>query len=146
MPGHGGDLALTVLRFVGVHTLLDVGTAVFSQAIDQASQFMGSGGDGFRSPKACLQTPEKGAQGTLGVVHTAGGKAQGDRTQCVPGRTRRARTFPPEIWCCGHRPSQRQQGVPLGPRGLSVPPSLRRTQAVLSSLPSIGVKSTLAMR
>ena len=56
-------------------------------------------------------------------------------TRWAPGRTRRDRTFPPEIWCWGHSPSQLQKCFTLGHRYMSVPISLRRIKAVFSRSP-----------
>src|SRR5262249_59429521 len=76
--GHRRDLALAVLRFVGVETLLDVSAAVLQQAIDQTRQLVGRCGDGLGGPEARFQPSKEGPSGTLRMVQTAGGKAQGD--------------------------------------------------------------------
>jgi hypothetical protein len=67
-------------------------------------------------------------------------------TRGAPGRPRRDRTVPPDIWGWGHRPSQLQPWCTLGPRCLAVPISLRRSHAVLSSIPAMVVRSTPARR
>src|SRR5713101_9430464 len=67
-------------------------------------------------------------------------------TRGAPGRTRRDSTFPPEILCWGHSPNQRQKCFTLGHRVISVPISERITRAVPSSMPSMVVRSTPAMR
>src|SRR5262249_46773049 len=59
-----------------------------------------------------------------------------------PRRTRRLRIRPPEILCCGHKPNQLQKCFSDGQRLMSVPISLKSTNAVVSSIPSIAVKST----
>ena len=86
---HRLDLAFAVLRFVGLQPLLDVRAAGLQQALDQTSEFVRRGRDGFGGPKPRLHTPQEGPQGTLGVVQTAGCQAQGD------GDARRAGSHTP---------------------------------------------------
>ena len=83
--GHRCDLAFTVLRFVGVEALLDVSAPVLQQAIDQTSQLVCGGRDGFWGTEAGFHPPKKGSQGTLRVVQSPGGKAQGDGDTMRPG-------------------------------------------------------------
>ena len=83
--GHRHQLAFTVLRFVGVEALLDVGATVLQQAIDQASQFVCRRRDGLWGTEADFHPPKEGPQGALRVVQTAGGEAQGDRDTMCPG-------------------------------------------------------------
>jgi hypothetical protein len=73
--GHDGDLALAVLRFVGIEALLDVSAAVLQQALDQSSQLVGRCCDGFGGTETRLHPPQEGPSGTLRVRQTAGRKA-----------------------------------------------------------------------
>jgi len=83
--GHCCDLAFAVLRFVGVEALLDVSTPVLQQAIDQTTQLVCGGRDGFWGAEACFHPPKEGSQGTLRVVQSPGGEAQGDGDAMRPG-------------------------------------------------------------
>ena len=87
--GHGGDLALTGLRFVGVEALLDVSAPVLQQALDQTRQLVGRGGDGLGGAETRFQPPKEGPSGTLRVGQSPGRKAQGD------GDAMRAGAHPP---------------------------------------------------
>ena len=58
--GHDGNLALAVLRFVGIQALLDVSAAVVQQALDQPSQLVGGGRDGFGGAETRFHPPEEG--------------------------------------------------------------------------------------
>jgi hypothetical protein len=49
---HRRDLAVVVLRFVGVEALLDVRAAVLQQALDQTSEFVRRGCDGLGGPES----------------------------------------------------------------------------------------------
>jgi hypothetical protein len=83
--GHRRDLAFAVLRFVGVEALLDVCAAVLQQALDQTSQLVCGGRDGFWGAEACFHPPQEGSQGTLRLVQSPGGEAQGDGDAMRPG-------------------------------------------------------------
>jgi hypothetical protein len=83
--GHCCDLAFAVLRFVGVEALLDVSTPVVQQALDQTSRLVCGGRDGFWGAEACFHPPQEGSQGTLRVVQSPGGEAQGDGDAMRPG-------------------------------------------------------------
>ncbi len=63
--------AFVVLGFVVLQPLLDVGAAVCEQVRDEARELVRRCREGFGGAKACRHTPEKGAEGTLRVVHTA---------------------------------------------------------------------------
>ena len=63
---HRRDLTFAVLHFVGLETLLDVGTAVCEQALDQTSQRVCGGRDGLGGPESRFHPSKEGPQGTLG--------------------------------------------------------------------------------
>src|SRR5207237_4307674 len=79
------DLPFTILRFIGIEALLDVRAAVLQQAIDQTRQLMRRRRDGLGGAEARFHPPKEGPQGTLRVVQTASGEAQGDRDARRPG-------------------------------------------------------------
>src|SRR5436309_658814 len=62
--GHRLDLALAVLRFVGVEALLDVSAAVLQQALDQTSQLVRRCRDGLGGAEARLHPPKEGPSST----------------------------------------------------------------------------------
>ena len=62
---HRLDLAFAVRHFVGLETLLDVGTAVFEQALDETSQLVRRGREGLRGPDSRCHTSKERPQGTL---------------------------------------------------------------------------------
>ena len=115
LPGHGADLALAVRHFIGVYALLDIGTAVLEQTLDQARQFMGGGGEGFWGPKPCLHTPEKGPIGTLRVVHTACGETQGDDDAMRAGTHPPRQHLPAGDLVLGTQPQPAPAGLHAGP-------------------------------
>ena len=101
---HCLDLALAVLRFVGVKALLDVRAAVFQQAIDQTRQLVCGGRDGLGGPKSGFHPSKKSPQGTLRVVQTAGGKAQGDGDAMGTGAHPPRQDFPTRNLVLGTQP------------------------------------------
>ena len=76
--GHRRDLPFAGLRFVGLQPLLAVRAAVLAQTLDQTSQLVCRGRDGLGGPESRFPPSQESPQGTLRVVQTAGGEAQGD--------------------------------------------------------------------
>src|SRR6266700_1028364 len=70
--------------------LLEVSAAVLQQSIDQTSEPVCGGRDGFWGTESRFHPSKESSQGTLRVVQTAGGEAQGDgdamRTGAHPPR------------------------------------------------------------
>jgi hypothetical protein len=122
--GHGGDLALAVLRFIRVEALLDVCVPVLQQAINETRQFVRRRRDGLGGAEARFHPPKEGAQGTLRVVQSPGGEAQGDRD------ARRAGAHPP-----------RQH---LAPRNFVLGTQPQPATAVLHARPSVHGRAALA--
>ncbi len=83
--GHRRDRAFTVLRFIRVKALLDISAPVLQQALDEPSQCVRRRRDGLGGAEARLHPPKEGPQGTLRVVHSPGGEAQGNGDAMRPG-------------------------------------------------------------
>ena len=123
-----------------------ISAAVVPQARDETGQCVRRRRDGLWGAKARCHPPQEGPQGTLGVVPSPGGEAQGDGDARRPGRTRRDRPVPPDIVGGGHPPSQLQKCCTRGHRVRSVPIALRLTKAGPAAMPSMVGRATPAKR
>src|SRR4029453_15870196 len=75
----GGEYARLVAALVVFLSLVDVVGAALEHAVDQASELVGGGGDGFRAPRAGFERGEKGPGRGLSVVQRAGRQAERSR-------------------------------------------------------------------
>src|SRR4030095_3657454 len=75
----GGEYARLVAALVVFLSLVDVVGAALEHAVDQASELVGGGGDGFRGTKAGLEPAEEGAERGLAVVRRTGRQAERSR-------------------------------------------------------------------
>jgi hypothetical protein len=75
--GHGLDFACAGLALRGVETLLDRGTAMFEQAVDQPGELVGRCGEGFGGAQPAAHPSREGAQRRVRVLNRARGEAQG---------------------------------------------------------------------
>src|SRR4030095_2246131 len=82
----GGEYARLVAALVVFLSLVDVVGAALEHAVDQASELVGGGGDGFRGTKAGLEPAEEGAERGLAVVQRARRQAERRRRPAGGGR------------------------------------------------------------
>jgi hypothetical protein len=92
--GHRRDLPCAGRRCVGLQPLLDVRAARLEQTRDETRQRVCRGRDGLGGPESRVHPSTESPQGTLRVVHTAGGEAQGDGDTMGPGAPPPRQHFP----------------------------------------------------
>ena len=144
--GHRRDLAFAVWRFVGVEALLDVRTPVSQQALDQTSQLVGGGREGFWGAEACFHPPKEGSQGTLRVVQSPGGEAQGDGDTMRPGAHPPRQHLATRNLVLGTQPQPATEVFHTRPPVHVRADRTEEDQSRVSSIPSIVVRSTPARR
>ena len=104
--GHRCDLAFTVLRFIRVEALLDIRAPMLQQAKTRRASLCAVAVMAFGVPRRlCIR--RRRPQALLRVVQSPGGEARATVTRCAPRAP--ATGLAPEIWCCGHSPSQLQK-------------------------------------
>ena len=74
------DDSILILLFVVVLARIDILFTVFDHMVDDASQFVRRGRDGYRGTMSSSHAPVESAQGALAVADALGGQAKGLRS------------------------------------------------------------------
>ena len=146
LAGNVPDFAVPIPCLILLEALLHVLHPLCERGLYQPGQLVGGGRDGLGRPHPRLQTPEEGPQGSLRMRQRAGGQPQRRGHPVGPGADVADLILPADLLCCGHSPSQLQKCFTLGNRLRSGPISLRIVNAVVTSIPSIAVRSTALIR
>lgn len=120
----------------------DAATALGEQAIDEVSAFVGGGGDGLALVHAGAHSAVIGAKGGLARLQCSGREIQGLNGAIGTAFGGAASTLPPLIFVPGEGPGQEVKCLTVAKRLMSHPTSLMTVIAVVTSMPSMRVRST----
>jgi len=134
--------AFAVALLEVVLPLVGIFLAFGQHRVDQPCQLVGRRGDGLGSVHARAHAPEIRAQGRFDATQRGSGQPQSLVAWLTTRFVLPLITLPPVILVPGHRPSQLAKCPTVGQRDMSDPVSEITASAVVTSMPSIRVRST----